>query len=478
MTGYRKRLSDRQADLYLFIALAIFTLSIVSRPLALFVALFFVARLTILCDVKVLPALMLLMFDKANIRAFAEGEMAIRLGITVTSASMFTIMAFLMVACRIITGRYDRGSMSFVPFWLLMLVPAVLMSWSAKQMGLSGIWSGPIMNFLVPAIYYWGLDMGDTIGDGLRYFIKRMMIVVSVLHFLNLPSAIVIFSSWIQCFSLAVFVYVVTDNRMRLSKFLAFLGLGASFLSLLLSKYFVTKQNEGFATNAEMGSTFNQMASYLFAGILAWFGGPRLSRYMLKLMVVAAMIIAGMLVSYVIGVRQDREWTELFDSSETKEFQSISDRFRWKLIGDRGSVWSMGWRDATTPPYFIRDLSQRIDVRHTIDGDKMGIKLLPHNQIITLLVTDGWLQGLIEIVFLFWVLFRTIDAFGYFRYDNVISVVIMPVFISVFLVMGVTGQSVYGSALWGNAVFMLVLPGAVYGNMVKVKRMRIAFTRG
>lgn len=138
----------------------------------------------------------------------------------------------------------------------------------------------------------------------------------------------------------------------------------------------------------------------------------------------------------------------------------------------------MGWHDATTPPYFIRDLSQRVDIRRSKGDVSVGMKLLPHNQVLTLLVCDGWWQGLIEIVFLVWVLFRTMDALGYFRYDKVISLVIMPVFISVYFVMGVTGQSVYSSALWGNAVFMLVLPGAVYGNMVKVKRLKAAFARG
>ena len=123
-------------------------------------------------------------------------------------------------------------------------------------------------------------------------------------------------------------------------------------------------------------------------------------------------------------------------------------------------MWTMGWEEVVTPPYFIKDLRA---FQGYSEKNGVGMKILPHNQFLTLLGREGWWLGLTLSVFIIWVWSRAIKALYYCMDDCLLYTVFVPVGLSIYTVVGITGQAVVTSALWANSLACIVMPAIVYG---------------
>lgn len=464
-----KTMSDSRADWFLFFALGAFVISCVSPVLGLIVQLPLVIYLTCKCNIKVLPALMILMLGKGNLSLMqTEGvTYAIRLGITWTPASCFVIVAFFLAIKNILTSRSGNTSNFFALLWVISIIPALVMSYQGKVYGLVGAWSGPIMDFLIPGVYFWALGMSKTYTDGRDYFIRRMILILVGYMFLRILGIIAIHNffttSMFFCLS---FCYISSRGSKIGMKFLIFVGVMMALYLLvfgrgdqLIAAEMEKHIGEDVAAADKYGSTFTAMAILLGSIILYLGSGRWISRSLMKGVPIIMVAVNICFVSFVI-MTQSGNKAEQVDA----KYETFSDRLKWKLFGDRGNVWTMGWEEVKTPPYIIKDMRQAYEYK---SNGKVGIKMLPHNQFLTLLARRGlWLGGFLSI-FIIWVWIRAFKAASYCLDDKFICNVVISVGGAIFFIVGITGQGVVTSVLWADSLCCLVLPGVLYGHWLE-----------
>ena len=459
-------MTDRQADFYILLAVLAWMLSCVHPAIGMLLQFPIIIKLVWMANMKTLPALMLLMLGRGNLTMF-QGTMALRLGITLTPASCFAIAAFFFAAYRIVINRYDTGALTFAwVFWFPSLIPAAYISLFAKSCGLSGIWSESIMNFLIPAIYYWALSMGRSYAFGGRhYFVTRMIFLMIAINLLELSTKVFVFTFSDHVLGGCLFFCLLNDREFRRVKWGGFIGFLVAMIAMALTRRFcVMVQGEmDLESGYEYGSTFSRMAIVALSLWLAICVGKNFSRMLIRMIPIWIVVANIALVSLVVATQSGNKAKDV-----NQKFDNIQDRFKYKLYGDRAAVWMEGWKDATTPPYVFRDLREYLIV------DKKGVrsKILPHNQFLTLLVRHGWWQGLVLALFIIWVQMRMCRAVAALKADGVMTKLIFSSSISVFCIVGTTGQSVCSFDLWANALVVLVLPGVAYGHWLWVQKQR------
>ena len=468
-------LSDEDADRFLLYAFFAWCVSCVVPVLGLLIQIPAIIYLAIKCDMKSLPALLVLMFGRNNFALMgSEGQMAIRMGVTLTPTSCLTITAFFFTLSNLLKNRYDQGSMAFGYFWLLSSIPAFVISFKAKIYAVAGFWSGPIFDFFVPALYYWGMTMGRTYESGKIYLIKRIWIVLAFVVVTSLPR-------WFYCFTyypgtllLCITYFVLFDQRYKW-RHLKMVLIAVSFIAIIQMLFgrrlaleaAVAEQQTGEVAEADKtGGTFTAMGIVLCALPFAWTFSKGILRNLYPLFPVLMVMVNVVLVSYVITTQSGNHAKEVSHAYET-----FIERFQWKLFGDRGAVWTQGWEDVKRPPVVFKDL--RIYWAYKPDGS-LGMRVLPHNQYLKLLSRDGlWLGGVLSI-FIIWVWVRAFRVLAKDPRDRIISVVFMPTGAALFFIDGITGQSTCGADLWANALVAIVMPGIVYGQWrykLKMRRM-------
>ena len=459
-------MTDRQADFYILLAVLAWMLSCVHPAIGMLLQFPIIIKLVWMANMKTLPALMLLMLGKGNLTMF-QGTMALRLGITLTPTSCFAIAAFFYAVYRIVIQRYDTGTLAFAWFfWLPSLIPAAYISWFARSCGLSGIWSGSIMIFLVPAVYYWALSMGRSYAFGGRhYFVTRMIFLVAAINLLMLSTKVFIFTFSDHILGACLFLCLINDREFRRVKWVAFLGFCVAIVAMILTRRLrvLALGEMELEAGYEYGSSFSRMAIVALGLWLSVCVGKNFSRTLIRMIpiwIVAANVV---LVSLVVVTQSGNKAKDV-----DQKFDNIQDRFKYKLYGDRAAVWMDGWKDATTPPYVFRDL------RDYLIYDKKGVhtKILPHNQFLTLFVYHGWWLGLVLALFIIWVQVRMCRAVAVLKTDGVMTKLIFTSSISVFCIVGTTGQSVCAYDLWANALVVIVLPGVAYGHWLWLQKQR------
>jgi hypothetical protein len=236
-----------------------------------------------------------------------------------------------------------------------------------------------------------------------------------------------------------------------------------SVATILFARSIIITQAGGELAGGEAhGDTFSSMAIFV-AGILMSYTLGRKNLAGLKPMIPIIMVIVNvLLVSYVITTQMGNEAHDV-----SFKYQSLRERFEWKLFGDRGAVWRMGWEDTMTPPYIIKDMREFFAVD---EAGKFGVKLMPHNQYLTFLSRRGFWFGLVLSLFIIWVQVRGFRVMMYCSHDKLITKVLIPVGAAIFGIIGITGQSCLGNDLWGNGLVTSVFPGIVYGQWVWLRR--------
>lgn len=466
-----KVMSDSTADKFIFYALFALAASCVHPAIGLLLKFPVIIYLVKRCDMKSLPALLILMLGKGNFRIFGgSAEFALRLGITLTPTSLFVICAFVFAILGVLRSKYDGGSKMFAFFWLLSAIPAFVISFQAKRYGLKGAWSIPIMTFFVPGVYYWGLSMARTYEAGREYFVKRMIVMLTVFEVLYFGQIIYVFSFFHGTLLICLAIYVMTDNRYRwgAARALAPIGVVAALAVLLFARRMQMEaaiaenySAADIASGDKFGSTFSAMVNMLcvFALVMC---RKSLPKGLLRMLPILMVVFNVCLVSFVIVTQSGNKAHDVGFKYET-----FTERFEMKLFGDRGYVWSMGWDEIKTPPYVFKDMRQ-VYV-YGADG-KQGMKLLPHNQFITLLARQGlWLGGVLSI-FIIWVWVRACKAMTFCMDDLLISMVFIPVGISIYFIGGLAGQAVVTHNLWAHSTVCLVFPAIIYGHWLDRQR--------
>ena len=168
-------------------------------------------------------------------------------------------------------------------------------------------------------------------------------------------------------------------------------------------------------------------------------------------------------VNYVISTQDSAKRRDV-----TFQYETLEERFTAKLFGDRASVWTMGWEEMKTPPYFIKDMRAFLMFS---EKEGWGMKLLPHNQFLTLLGRHGWWLGLTLAIFIIWVWGRALKALYYCMDDPLLYTVFIPTGLAIFAVVGTTGQAVVGSALWSNSLTCIIMPAIIYGVWQERRKM-------
>lgn len=463
----RRYLTDPQADRFLVYAFVAWGASIVHPAIGFLLQFPAIIYLTWRCELKTVPALLVLVLGKSNF-AFSglEGQMALRFGITLTGDSCLLITAFFYALRELFSGRCGPGGLVGGLFWLLTFIPGAVMSYQGKKFGLSGAWSGPIMDALIPALYYWGVSMGRTYEAEKDYFYKRLLVVIVGLAFLKMLFVFNVFSFWFTPMLLCTGMYALNQTGLRKqSGFSMVMGVLAILVSFLLTLFWRRMALESaiesdysakdLSDADKVGSTFSAMATFA----CAWMAAVCFRRGVLKPLYSALpvlMVIANLsLVTYVVTTQRGNRQKET-----VADYSSFIERFQYKLFADRANVWGMGWDETWTPPLIFKDLRQA----YVYGRDGMqSISLLPHNQFLTLFGRRGWwLGGYLSLFFIaIWV--RACRVLAHNKQDRFLAMVMLPCGIAEFLVVGTTGQSAVAGTLWGDGLATIVFPGIAYG---------------
>ena len=473
-------MKDVVADKFLFLAIGALALCCVHPAIGSLVQAPLIIMLVARCDVKSLPALLVLMLGKGNIALFGNPQLVVlKLGITLKPENLFVISTFFFAVIRLVQNKYDGPSTHFGFLWLLSLIPASVMSFTAKEYGLSGIWSGPIMDSLAPSVYFWGISMASSYHDGKYYFASRMAYLMLAWNILVTLRIVNGFSFLPIPMSLCLCVYVYGDPNLRRVRPLCMLGAISGLASFAFSRSIrvsAVAQELGkdvSEADKKVGGTFSTMATVGLSIVLMLGLRRRLSKVLTRFIPVIMTVLNIMLVAFVISTQSGNESKEV-----VQDYQTMEERFNWKLFGDRAAVWMMGWEEVKTPPYFIKDLRQFLVVNPVTGQTRM--KLLPHNQFLTLLGREGLWLGLTLSIFIVLIQLRMFRCYTMMPEDRMLSRVFLPVSSAIFFACGTAGQSVAASDLWGNSLATIVMPGIVYGQWLIQKKqpMFSYFNRG
>lgn len=470
------RFTERQADAFLFLGLLSWVLRCIHPAIGMLLQYPLIVILVVKCDIKTLPTLLILMLGRSNLTFFgSDAVFALKVGITLTPESLFGISTFLFVLVRLIQRRFDAATSWFACLWLLSFIPAALMSFRAKSYGLSGIWSGPIMDFFSPAVYFWAVSMAETYQDGKYYFASRLSWIMLMWNGLVTAYVVQGFTFFSIPLSIGLCAVAYSDPELRGLRPICTLGLFAGLANLLFSR---SIRIENYAREFDkdlneadlgLGSTFTRMAVFA-ASVLLMFGlRKRIFSGSLTRLIPVLMVVANIgLVSFVITTQSGNKAKDVvYDYANTEE------RFTWKLFGDRAAVWTEGWNEVKDSPYIVKDMRKFIYV-HPSKGPQL--KMLAHNQFLVLLGREGFWLGLTLAIFIIWVQVRAFRCYTQMPEDRMFSLVFLPVSGAIFWAVGTAGQSVASSRLWGNSLATMVMPGIIYGQWLLSKtRMRMGW---
>ena len=473
-----KEVTEAQADKMILFALACLPVSCVYGPLGTIIQSMLVIYMVWKCDVKLIPAMIIASYSGLNVRMFSSRFVFLKIGITVSTPQMCLFAMFFFVLVSLMRRRYDNPTAGFSVLWLPIFVPALIMSISAIMGGMRGHWTWPIFDALVPAGYLWAIVAGRTWEQGKVYFLKRMLVLFSIVAILR---TLRILNVWNFALTPAVICLCFISMRVKLGlgyTMLAGIGSLAGLFNLVFANYMAVEADRGGAGTAELGSTFTNVGVCFFAVGLSWaIANKIIQRSIIRVLPYVMIVITTVILFYAIGVH---EKSGLFEQN----YATILERLQMKLFNDRGTVWSEGLKEVKTPPYFIKDIRVFIIYDAVIGKDDngkfirgYGLKLLPHNQVLTLLGRDGWWLGGVLCIFMWWMHIRTVNKATLFSDDPIFMLYIIPVSMALFHVLGLTGQSTCAANLVNHAFEATIACGIVYGAVSARERERRKYRR-
>ena len=449
---------ERTADSFLLMAVAALLLSFVSFVVAFPLQVILVMIAATKARLNLIPAIFVLLLDSSN---FHRGAlMKFRLGIALSVQNIFLITIFFYSFAAAARRRLDSGTVnSFLP-WLSTLVPALWMGLEARSEGLTVNWQQPFVLFLAPALYYWGVAMARTWDEDRDYFFSRMIVLMTVLNVLEFVGMFYIFTFSEHITIICLFIGSWFIGIRGPSRIVGMVGAAFGGLNVLLGRYFQMMNKTGFASSVDLGSTFTRVMVVAIGVALAFYFIKRGRGGTIKTIPYFALIACTIIFSYSV-MRAKAHASDI----EGSDIRSWAERFEYKLIGDRGALWAESIEEAFRKPLFFKRLGDQIVyVKNPQTGTiKQDIKLLPHNQVLTLLITAGWWQGLFCILFLWWTHTRAFKAASNMVQDRALLCGLLAPSAAVFIAVGLTGQAVFTGLLCGNGLVTMVYPGVIYG---------------
>lgn len=454
--------AEHAADIFLWLSIGVFILNVVSQiaafPFQILLLIFAICKR----DIHYLPAITVLLLDKSMIMRFQTGIIKFSLGIALSVPNAFIITVFLFVCWLFLWQRMDRKSYVFVPLWVLSAIPAIIMAVQGREDRVPQTWQVPLINFMCPALYFWGCAIGKSWNVGKRYFVKRMIVMYVCFVWLELVRILSFGNSFSEniiaiCLCVAIF-------RLHLGAFWKFWGVMAffgGFANMLFQGYIQSLEETGVAGSGEVVSTFSRLGVVVLGSFVALTFGVRLKGK--AVMQSFPWIMLG-ICSCVFALSVTLSKVGKGEGANLKG-DSVIERFEGKLFGDRGKVWAKGLDELWERPLLIKRLKDKevvtMDYR-THEWVYMS-ELLPHNQVLTLIGRSGWWLGGTLVVFLWWMCLRMFKAASELQDDPVALCLLLAPAAGIFFVVGLTGQSVLTQNFIANANASLVFPGVLHG---------------
>lgn len=448
----------KSADRYIFVAVAALLLSFVSFIVAFPIQVILVVLAATKARVCLIPAIFIMLLDPTNFHAGTA--MKLRLGIALSVQNVFLITIFFFSLAAATKKRIDASTAgSFIP-WISTIVPALWMGLEARGQGLTANWQQPFVLFLTPALYFWGVAIAKTWDEDKEYFFKRMiplMAVVNMMEFFELFS-IFTFSEHISM--ICLFIGGLFSVNKGIFRLISGIGMSFALLNVLFGRYFSRLEATGYASSVDVGSTFTRLMVVVIGVFLALCFARRVVRKSIKTIPYFALAICVLVFSY--SVIRARSGGLKFGGADVRNW---AERFEYKLIGDRGALWASCLEEVFSKPLFFKKLGDQIT--YVTDSEtgalRQDVKLLPHNQVLTLLITAGWWQGLFCIMFMWWTHTRAFKAGSLMSDERDLLCGLLAPSAAVFISVGLTGQAVFSSVFCGNGLVTMVYPGIVYG---------------
>lgn len=434
-----------------------------SFPLQCLLIICFVVK----CDVRLLPAIYVLCINKYNFLFFGETSRAaihFMSGFNLTPVLTFKLTTF-FIASYFCLRTYLKKDAICTIIWLMMLIPCAVIAYMARLDNVS-FWPMTVDVFLCYSLYVWGLELGKSWFAGRDVFVKQMLLVLFVQTALEARGAFYVFtfSEWPMavCFAICAF-------KRQFSLFWKIIGLFSvlfSFYGVFLANYIQDLSQMGIGDSAKIGSTFTRVFCFVVAfcfSCVLW--KKRGAMRFLRVVPIVTIIASTLLVMFAVGKATS---TKASDVVSNKYEGNLLARFEYKLIGDRGAVWAEGIREMfNDSPYVFKKLDHFVEVQAVIDaaghikGHINGIKVAPHNQVITLIARFGWWLGLSMVILLGVIYFRTFRVSVFF--DSATLIALLAPHFAVFWGVGTTGQTVADGSILSNGLTTLISPGILYG---------------
>lgn len=470
------QVESRNDDKFLLLSLLVLFINFGSQLLSFPLQSALIIYAVIKADIRLFPGLFLVMLDKSNFRFFGAGMVKLQVGFAVSPQNIFLLMCFAVCIFGIVRQWYDRPTlMWFVP-WLLCIIPALAMAMPARQKGLTMLWQVPLVTFLAPSLYFWGIKVGKTWDVGKEYFISRMILILAIINGLELIGLfhIFTFAEHITIISLCFGCFFLPKHLFY--KVASFIGAAFAMGCVLFGRYLAIAEKQGFSSSAEIGTTFSRLLIVIIGiAFMIYLLGRRISESVIRVIPYMALVFCICVMSYAIGRAGSAKQSDVVEN----KYQSFLERFEYKLVGDRGTVWSEGLRETLMPPYFIKNLDDQLVMGYNYATGKIEpmVKLLPHNQVLTLLARSGWWLGLFMILFLWWACIRSFKSASYMLNDKILLCTLLAPYAAIFIVVGLTGQTVLNHLFCSNGLVTMIYPGMIYGVWQKRQQLRFMSAR-
>lgn len=463
--------ADQKAWMFLALSIGVLLLNFVSQiaafPLQLALITYGISRR----DVRYVPGVFISILDRANFFSYGMlGYLKINIGFSISVQNYAIIFAFLYVWFQMFRGMFDaRTRRMFFP-WAIAFIPALAMAFLAKSDNVSS-WQEPIVLCLVPAYYFWGVLIAASWSEGRIFFIRSMIGVLAILNIMEFFGVFRIFT-FAECVS--VICLVLGCRQIAIGIFWRILGYaGAVFaiMNTLLGRYFRVLEETGAAGSAELGSTFTRvMVVVIGAFLCVQFSRKIIRGIQIKMVPILLFVICSIVFAVSVSLAEKGEGVY-------NDYQTLGERFKHKLIGDRGILWRESLEHIFDSPLIVKRMKDFETVYRVYDeygGAEMriGIMTLPHNEILTALVRYGWGVGLFQVLFLGWACLRACHGMAFFRGGAAESAMLLAPYLGVFFADGLTGQSLMSPVFCGNGFVTVMYPGLIYGIWLYQNKLR------
>lgn len=414
-------------------------------------------------DVKYLPSLLILLLDKGNFTSvLIEGDDAGVFKLLIAGLPVSVLNLFLAELCAVSIIMWIRKKLApsmnlLMVLWLVSLVVSGIIS--IRAIGRVPYWLNPVAGAMAFSLYFYGYLLAPSWMYGYRFLLKRFVVTGSILMLLSFfgffsGRLLFLFAACLPAFSL----YLLLRNRDLTGRLVAFAGLFSAYVYVLFFRYVALERLDRVAesTSQEIGSSLTILGICVLATLFTaiYCLTPKVFRRMTNVIPWGSLLLCFLIVVYAAKRYQATE----MDGSDIRSFQ---ERAIFKLIGDRGQVWSDSMDEALKAPYIIKHQEDRLVLLST---NELGQKLLPHNQYLFLLVIHGWLSGNI-LALLLWIThlrsFRAVQDGGS-QYGVGVVVITGAV---LFICVGLTGQNHLISL--GDSWGVLLFSGTAYGVFLK-----------